>query len=140
MEALSAVERIIRDLLVFVVAMSVVLAALMVIISRMPNDNPLKRIMMALSYRVAATAAAEMLVIPTTLVPRPRCYCRFRDAARPPLILVDLLPRRAPRPAGETSAVRLVRPNGLVIHTLGQGRLDRAPLVFANAAGGDLRI
>ena len=38
MEALSAVEQIIRDLLVFVVAMSVVLAALMVIISRMPND------------------------------------------------------------------------------------------------------
>ena len=68
-EALSAAERIIRDLLVFVVAMSVVLAALMVIISRMPNDNPLKRIMMALSYRVGATAAAEMLVIPTTPFP-----------------------------------------------------------------------
>ena len=37
MEALNAVERIIRDLLDFVVAMSVVLAALLVIISRMPN-------------------------------------------------------------------------------------------------------
>ena len=32
MEALSAVERIIRDLLIFIVAMSVVLAALLVII------------------------------------------------------------------------------------------------------------
>jgi hypothetical protein len=69
MEALNAVERIIRDLLVFVVAMSVVLAALMVIISRMPNDNPLKRIMVALSYRVGATAAAGMLVIPSTPIP-----------------------------------------------------------------------
>ena len=69
MEALSAVERIIRDLLVFVVAMTVVLAALMVIISRMPNDNPLKRIMVALSYRVGATAAAGMLVIPSTPIP-----------------------------------------------------------------------
>jgi hypothetical protein len=69
MEALSAVERIIRDLLVFVVAMSVVLAALVVIISRMPNDNPLKRIMVALSYRVGATAAAGMLVIPSTPIP-----------------------------------------------------------------------
>ena len=69
MEALSAVERIIRDLLVFVVAMTVVLAALMVVISRMPNDNPLKRIMVALSYRVGATAAAGMLVIPSTPIP-----------------------------------------------------------------------
>jgi hypothetical protein len=69
MEALNAVERIIRDLLIFVVAMSVVLAALLVIISRMPNDNPLKRIMVALSYRVGATAAAGMLVIPATPIP-----------------------------------------------------------------------
>ena len=69
MEALSAIERIVRDLLVFVVAMSVVLAALLVIISRMPNDNPLKRIMVALSYRVGATAAAGMLVIPATPIP-----------------------------------------------------------------------
>jgi hypothetical protein len=69
MEALNAVERIIRDLLVFVVAMTVVLAALMVIISRMPNDNPLKRILVALSYRVGATAAAGMLVIPATPFP-----------------------------------------------------------------------
>ena len=63
------VERIIRDLLVFVVAMSVVLGALLVIISRMPNDNPLKRILVALSYRVGATAAAGMLVIPATPIP-----------------------------------------------------------------------
>jgi hypothetical protein len=69
METLSAVERIIRDLLVFVVAMTVVLSALIVIISRMPNDNPLKRILVALSYRVGATAAAGMLVIPATPIP-----------------------------------------------------------------------
>ena len=69
MEALNAVERIIRDVLIFVVAMSMVLAALMVIISRMPNDNPLKRILVALSFRVGATAAAGMLVIPSTPIP-----------------------------------------------------------------------
>jgi hypothetical protein len=69
MEALNAVERILRDLLVFLVAMSVVLGALMVIISRMPNDNPLKRIMVSLSYRVGATAAAGMLIIPTVPIP-----------------------------------------------------------------------
>jgi hypothetical protein len=66
MEALSAFELILRDLLIFIVAMSVVLAALLVIISRMPNDNPLKRILVALSYRVGATAAVGMLVIPAT--------------------------------------------------------------------------
>ena len=69
METLSAFEQILRDLLIFVVAMSVVLAALLVIISRMPNDNPLKRIMVALSYRVGATAAAGILVIPATPFP-----------------------------------------------------------------------
>ena len=69
MEALSAFEQILRDLLIFVVAMSVVLAALLVIISRMPNDNPLRRILVALSYRVGATAAAGMLVIPATPIP-----------------------------------------------------------------------
>ena len=69
MEALSAIERIVRDLLVFVVAMSAILAALLVIISRMPDDNPLKRIMVALSFRVGATAAAGMLVIPATPIP-----------------------------------------------------------------------
>ena len=69
MEAVSAIERIVRDFLVFVVAMSAILAALLVIISRMPDDNPLKRIMVALSYRVGATAAAGMLVIPATPIP-----------------------------------------------------------------------
>jgi hypothetical protein len=69
MEGLNAVERIIRDLLIFVVAMTVVLGALLVIISRMPNDNPLKRVLVALSCRVGATAAAGMLVIPATPIP-----------------------------------------------------------------------
>jgi hypothetical protein len=69
MEALSAFEQILRDLLIFIVAMSAILAALLVIISRMPNDNPLKRIMVALSYRVGATAATGMLVIPATPIP-----------------------------------------------------------------------
>jgi hypothetical protein len=69
MEALDAAERIIRDLAIFIVAMTVVLGALMVIVSRMPDDNPLKRVMTALSYRVGATAAAGMLAIPATPVP-----------------------------------------------------------------------
>ena len=69
MEALNAVERIIRDLLVFVVAMSVVLAALLVIISRLPNDNPLKRILVALAIASARRRRPGMLVIPATPIP-----------------------------------------------------------------------
>jgi hypothetical protein len=69
MEALSGFEQILRDLPVFIVAMAVVLGALLVIISRMPNDNPLKRILVSLSYRVGATAVAGMLVIPAMPIP-----------------------------------------------------------------------
>jgi hypothetical protein len=69
MEELNAVERIIRDLLIFVVAMTAVLGALLVIISRMRNDNPLKRMIVALTYRVGATALAGMLVVPATPIP-----------------------------------------------------------------------
>ena len=99
MEALNAVERIIRDLLIFVVAMSVVLAALMVIISRMPNDNPLKRIMVALSYPRRRHGGGGDAGYPFDPDPRPRRGHRYWRAARPHLVLVDLLPRRAPRPA-----------------------------------------
>ena len=69
MDALSSIEAIIRDLLIFVVAMTALLIALLVIVSRMPDDNPLKRILVALSYRVGATAAAGMIALPATPVP-----------------------------------------------------------------------
>ena len=69
MGTLSDIEAIIRDLLVFVVAMSALLVVFLVIVSRMPDDNPLKRIMVALSYRIGATAAAGMLAIPATPIP-----------------------------------------------------------------------
>ena len=69
MDALSSIEAIIRDLLIFVVAMSALMVALLVIVSRLPDDNPLKRIMVALSYRIGATAAAGLLAIPATPIP-----------------------------------------------------------------------
>jgi len=58
MNALSAIEEIVRDLLVFVAVMTALLIALVVIVSRLPDTNPLKRLLTALSYRVGATAAA----------------------------------------------------------------------------------
>ena len=69
MDTLSAFEAILRDLLIFVFAMSALLAALLVTVSRMPDSNPLKRVMVALSYRVGATAAVGMLAVPATPIP-----------------------------------------------------------------------
>ena len=99
MEALNAVERIIRDLLVFVVAMSVVLAALLVIISRLPNDNPLKRILVALSLSRRRDGGGRDAGHSGDPDPRPRRGRRHWRAARAHLVLVDFLPRCAARSA-----------------------------------------
>jgi hypothetical protein len=69
MEFLSAAAEIIRDLLIFVVAMTALLIVLIVVVSRMPDDNPLKRILSALSYRIGATAAAGAVAIPVEPIP-----------------------------------------------------------------------
>ena len=125
MDALSSFEQILRDLLIFIVAMSVVLAALLVIISRMPNDNPLKRILVALSYRVGPRRRRGCSSYPRPH-PRPRRHRRFRRADRPPLVLVDLLPQRAPPSARETSPMKFMKANGLVIHLSRPGPARRA--------------
>ena len=69
MGLLSALTEIVRDLLIFVVAMTALLIVLIVVVSRMPDDNPLKRILTALSYRVGATAAAGAVAIPIEPIP-----------------------------------------------------------------------
>jgi hypothetical protein len=66
---LSGIVEIIRDLLIFIVAMFALLIVLLVVVSKMPNDNPLKRILTALSYRVGATAAAGAVAIPIEPIP-----------------------------------------------------------------------
>jgi hypothetical protein len=69
MGLLSAIAEIIRDLLIFVVAMTALLIALIVVVSKMPDDNPLKRLLSALSYRVGATVAAGAVAIPIEPIP-----------------------------------------------------------------------
>jgi hypothetical protein len=69
MELLSTIAEIIRDLLIFVAAMTGLLVALVVIVSKMPDSNPLKRLLTALTYRVGATAAAGALAIPIEPIP-----------------------------------------------------------------------
>jgi len=60
---------IIRDLLIFIAVMFALCIVLIVVISILPNDNPLKRILTALSYRVGATLAAGMIAVPVEPIP-----------------------------------------------------------------------
>jgi hypothetical protein len=69
MDVLSFIAEIIRDLLIFVGAMTALLIALIVVISRLSGDNPLKRVLTALCYRVGATAAAGLVAIPIEPIP-----------------------------------------------------------------------
>ena len=55
---LSTIAEIIRDLLIFVGAIAALLTTLAVVVSKMPDTNPLKRILTALCYRLGATLAA----------------------------------------------------------------------------------
>jgi len=66
---MESVVELIRDLLIFVVAMFGLLIALIVIVSKMPDDSPLKRILSALSYRLCATVAAGVIAIPIEPIP-----------------------------------------------------------------------
>jgi hypothetical protein len=69
MELFSTIAEIIRNLLIFVAVMTALLVALVVVVSKMPDGNPLKRLFAALTYRVGATAAAGALAIPTEPIP-----------------------------------------------------------------------
>jgi hypothetical protein len=69
MDPLSFISEIIRDLLIFVGAMTALLIVLVIVVSRLPADNPLKRVLTALSYRVGATAAAGLVAIPIEPIP-----------------------------------------------------------------------
>jgi hypothetical protein len=69
MEVLSTIAEIIRDLLIFVAVMTGMLVVLIVTVSKMPDSNPLKRLLTALTYRIGATAAAGALAIPIEPIP-----------------------------------------------------------------------
>jgi len=49
---------LIRDLLIFIAVMFALCIVLIVVVSKLPGDNPLKHMLTALSYRVGATLAA----------------------------------------------------------------------------------
>jgi hypothetical protein len=68
-ELFSTIAEIIRNLLIFVAVMTALLVALVMVVSKMPDGNPLKRLFAALTYRVGAAAAAGALAIPTEPIP-----------------------------------------------------------------------
>jgi len=49
---LSTIAEIIRDLLIFVGVIAALLIALIVVVSTLPNTNPLKRVLTTLCYRL----------------------------------------------------------------------------------------
>ena len=65
----STVAEIIRDLLIFVGVIAALLIALIVVVSKLPDTNPLKRILTALCYRLGATLAAGAIAIPLEPIP-----------------------------------------------------------------------
>lgn len=65
---LSTVAEIIRDLLVFVGVIAALLIALIVVVSKLPDTNPLKRLLTALCYRLGATLAGA-IAIPLEPIP-----------------------------------------------------------------------
>jgi hypothetical protein len=87
---------LIRDLLTFVAVMFALLIVLIVVVSLLPESNPLKRILTALSYRLGATFMAGAIAVPVEPVPGLDVlydvvvpialiwywYTFFRDAAR----------------------------------------------------------
>ena len=60
----STIAEIIRNLPIFVGAIAALLTTLVVVVSKMPDTNPLKRILTALCYRLGATLAAGAVAIP----------------------------------------------------------------------------
>ena len=66
---LPTIAEIIRDLLIFVGAMAALLVAAVIVVSRLPDTNPLKRILTALCYRLGATLAAGAVAIPIEPIP-----------------------------------------------------------------------
>jgi hypothetical protein len=65
----SMIEEIIRDLLIFVAVTFALFIVVLVVVSKMPDDNPLKRILTALSYRVGMTLAAGVVAVPIEPIP-----------------------------------------------------------------------
>ena len=69
MDILSLVGQIVRDLLIFVGALFVFLVVLVIVISRLSPQNPLRQLLNELCRHVAVTLAAGLVAIPIEPIP-----------------------------------------------------------------------
>jgi hypothetical protein len=65
---MDTLTEIIRDLLIFVAVMFALFIVLIVVIAKMPPDNPLRQTLAALARRVAATWGLALIDIPASTV------------------------------------------------------------------------
>ena len=114
---------IIRDLLIFVVAMVALFILFIIVVSMMRHDNPLKRVLTALTYRIGATAAAGLIAIPIEPIPLidglydigvPIAliwywFTFFRDAVP---MMRDVTPPRGSRPIEHDGGARQIKHDG----------------------------
>jgi hypothetical protein len=66
---MASIVEIIRDLMILVVVMFALFIVLIVVVSKLPDDNPLKRILSLLSWRVGVTLGAGVVAIPVEPIP-----------------------------------------------------------------------
>jgi hypothetical protein len=60
---------LIRDLLIFIGAMFAMCIVLIIVVSNLPDQNPLKRVLTALTYRIGATLLAGAVAVPVEPIP-----------------------------------------------------------------------
>lgn len=65
----SNIAEIIQDVLVFTAVMTGLLVVFIIAVSMMPRENPLKRLLTGLTYRLGATVLAGLVAIPIEPIP-----------------------------------------------------------------------
>ena len=60
---------IVRDLLIFIAVMFALCIVLILVVANLPDENPLKRVLNALTYRVGATLLAGAVAVPVEPIP-----------------------------------------------------------------------
>ncbi len=69
MDILNLIGHIVRDLLIFVGACFALLIVLLIVVSRMPRENPLRQLLGELCRHLAVTLAAGAVAIPIEPIP-----------------------------------------------------------------------
>jgi hypothetical protein len=69
MDVLNFFEHVVRDLLIFVGVCCALLVILLIVVARLPRDNPLRQLLVELCRHLAVTLAAGAVAIPVEPVP-----------------------------------------------------------------------